>query len=102
MGRRAGPLRGTRTELAQRGWPAAERTIRRTLHRLGWRWKRPKYVLGRPDPAYVEKNPLVEQAAAAVAAGGEFVCLVRERSRQDDCAAHRPRRWARSARRSPN
>ena len=45
-----------RTELATRGWPAAERTIRRTLHRLGWRWKRPKFVLGRPDPAYAEKK----------------------------------------------
>ena len=45
-----------RTELAKRGWPAAERTVRRTLHRLGWRWKRPKYVLGRPDPAYAEKK----------------------------------------------
>jgi len=40
-----------RPELAQRGWPAAERTIRRTRPRLGWRWKRPTYVLGRPDPA---------------------------------------------------
>ncbi len=45
-----------RTELAKRGWVAAERTIRRTLHRLGWRWKRPKFVLGRPDPAYAEKK----------------------------------------------
>jgi transposase len=45
-----------RTELAKRGWEAAERTIRRTLHRLGWRWKRPKFVLGRPDPAYTEKK----------------------------------------------
>jgi hypothetical protein len=48
-----------RTELNKRGWAAAERTIRRTLHRLGWRWqtgKRPKFVLGRPDPAYAEKK----------------------------------------------
>ena len=45
-----------RTELAQRGWRAAERTLRRTLHRRGYRWKRPKYVLGRPDPAYAEKK----------------------------------------------
>jgi transposase len=45
-----------RTELAKRGWPAAERTVRRALHRLGWRWKRPKYVLGRSDPAYAEKK----------------------------------------------
>ena len=45
-----------RPELAQRGGPTAERTVRRTLHRLGWRWKRPKYVLGRPDPAYAEQK----------------------------------------------
>jgi transposase len=45
-----------RTELAKQGWRVAERTIRRTLHRRGWRWKRPKYVLGRPDPAYAEKK----------------------------------------------
>ena len=45
-----------RTELGKRGWAAAERTIRRTLHRRGWRWKRPKFVLGRPDPAYAEQK----------------------------------------------
>jgi len=44
------------TELERRGWPAAQRTIRRTLHRRGGRWKRPKFVLGRPDPAYAEKK----------------------------------------------
>jgi transposase len=46
-----------RAELAAAGHAAGERTIRRALHRLGWRWKRPKYVLGRPDPAYGEKKP---------------------------------------------
>ena len=45
-----------RSELAKRSWAAGERTIRRALHRLGWRWKRPKFVLGRPDPAYAEKK----------------------------------------------
>lgn len=45
-----------RTQLGKQGWQASERTIRRTLHRLGWRWKRPKFVLGRPDPAYAEKK----------------------------------------------
>ncbi len=44
------------TELAQRGHRLSERTLRRTLHRLGYRWKRPKYVLGRPDPAYHAKK----------------------------------------------
>jgi transposase len=34
----------------------SEHTVRRAVRRLGWRWKRPKYVLGRPDPAYDEKK----------------------------------------------
>lgn len=45
-----------REELAAAGLVVGERTIRRTLHRLGWRWKRPKYVLGRPDPLYAAKK----------------------------------------------
>jgi transposase len=43
-------------ELATQGTRVGERTIRRALHRLGYRWKRPRYVLGRPDPAYAEKK----------------------------------------------
>jgi transposase len=45
-----------RTELAQTGDVVGERTIRRALHRLGYGWKRPRSVLGRPDPAYAEKK----------------------------------------------
>ena len=45
-----------RAELVVAGVAASERTIRRSLHGLGYRWKRPKYVLGRPDPAYAEKR----------------------------------------------
>lgn len=45
-----------REELVRAGHAVSERTVRRMLHRLGWRWKRPKYVLGRPDPAYSEKR----------------------------------------------
>ncbi len=44
------------TELAKGGWHASARTIRRALHRLGWVWKRPRFVLGRPDPAYLAKK----------------------------------------------
>jgi transposase len=44
------------TELAERGWHASQKTIRRTLHRLGWVWKRPRVVLGRPDPDYDAKK----------------------------------------------
>jgi transposase len=40
------------TQLAKGGWSASGRTIRRTLHRLGWVWKRPRFVLGRPDRDY--------------------------------------------------
>jgi transposase len=45
-----------RGELARTGVSVGERTIRRALHRLGYRWKRPRYILGRPDPAYAEKR----------------------------------------------
>jgi transposase len=45
-----------RTELARQGYAPSERTLRRVLHRLGYRWKRPKFVLGRPDPAAAEKR----------------------------------------------
>jgi transposase len=40
-----------RTYLRQAGYVVSEHTLRRTLHRLGGRRKRPRYVLGRPDPA---------------------------------------------------
>ena len=45
-----------RTELAQTGYRVGERTIRRALKRLGYRWKRPRYILGRPDPDYDAKK----------------------------------------------
>jgi transposase len=45
-----------RGELAQAGYAVGERTIRRTLQRRGWRWKRPKYVFGRPDPQHEQKK----------------------------------------------
>jgi len=45
-----------KSELAKAGYVVSERTVRRTLKRLGFRWKRPKYVLGRPDPDYESKK----------------------------------------------
>ncbi len=45
-----------RGELGRVGSQVGERTVRRALHRLGYRWKRPRSVLGRPDPAYAEKR----------------------------------------------
>jgi hypothetical protein len=31
-------------------------TLRRRLHALGWRWKRPRYVFLTPDPERAKKN----------------------------------------------
>jgi transposase len=45
-----------REEARKAGYRLGAKTLRQNLHRLGWRWKRPKYVLGRPDPAYAEKR----------------------------------------------
>ena len=43
-------------EVTRAGYQVSARTVRRIVRRLGWRWKRPKYVLGRPDPAYAAKK----------------------------------------------
>lgn len=48
------PLR--RDPLAKSGYLVSQKTLRRDLHQLGWRWNQPKYVLGRPDPAYAQKS----------------------------------------------
>ncbi len=45
-----------KSELAKAGYVVSERTVRRTLKRVGFRWKRPKYVLGRPDPDHESKK----------------------------------------------
>lgn len=44
------------THLRRAGAEVSEHALRRTLHWLGWRWKRPRYELGQPDPAYALKN----------------------------------------------
>ena len=43
-------------EPGEAGYAVGDRTVRRALHRLGWRWKRPRFVLGRPDPACEPRN----------------------------------------------
>jgi len=48
------PLRAG--ELRAAGYALSERTVRRALRRRGYRWKRPKYVRGRPEPAYAAKK----------------------------------------------
>ena len=43
-------------EVQRVGIAVSEHTVRRAVRRLGWRWKRPQSVLGRPDPAYAHKR----------------------------------------------
>ena len=43
-------------ELAKAGYTVSERTVRRALKRLGFRWKRLKYALGRDDPDHEGKK----------------------------------------------
>ena len=38
-------------EARRAGYAVGARTLRRAIHRLGWRWKRPTHVPGRPDPS---------------------------------------------------
>lgn len=57
-------------ELVRLGYRLSRRTVRRALHRLGYRWKRPRYVLGRPDPAYAEKNGGERAGGAGGGRGG--------------------------------
>lgn len=40
----------------ERGIEVSESTLRRVLHALGYRWKRPRYVLARKDPEREEKK----------------------------------------------
>ena len=39
-----------RTELANAGFSVGTRTIRRAMHRLGWRWKHTRFVLAKLEP----------------------------------------------------
>lgn len=43
-------------EAARAGYRLSISTLRRAIRRLDWRWKRPKFVLGRPDPDYAPKK----------------------------------------------
>jgi transposase len=43
-------------EATRAGYRLRTHTLRRAIWRLDWRWKRPKFVLGRPDPDYAQKK----------------------------------------------
>ena len=52
--------------------PVSETTLRRVLHALGYRWKRPRYVLARRDPERAKKKAGTRGPGGACAGrGGE-------------------------------
>lgn len=55
----------------QRAWGTrvADSTLRRVLRTLGWRWKRPRYVLARRDPEREGKKGGHSRAPGGLAAG---------------------------------
>ena len=52
------------------GVALSETTLRRTLHALGYRWKRPRYVLARRDPERAGKKTCPGGGDRARATGG--------------------------------
>jgi transposase len=50
--------------------PVSETTLRRVLHALGYRWKRPRYVLARRDPERAGKKGGARGRGGARARGG--------------------------------
>lgn len=52
------------------GVPVSETTLRRVLHSLGYRWKRPRYVLARRDPERAGKKESPGSRGHARASGG--------------------------------
>lgn len=64
------------TELHRRlgGERPSRDTVRRRLHALGWRWKRPRYVFAEPDPKRAQKNALFSKPYARRLATRRPVC----------------------------
>jgi transposase len=50
------PLLATHLQKRSGGPRPSRSTLRRRLHALGWRWKRPRYVFLTPDPERAKKN----------------------------------------------
>jgi transposase len=57
--------------------PLSGASVRRLLHRMGWRWARPRLAPARlPDPQAEEKQAAIQQAGEAVARGqGQLLSL---------------------------
>lgn len=49
-------LLATHLQRQHGGERASCSTLRRRLHALGWRWKRPRYVFAAPDPRQAQKK----------------------------------------------
>ncbi|MHA3775431.1 helix-turn-helix domain-containing protein [Verrucomicrobiota bacterium sgz303538] len=63
-------LLATHLQREHGGERASCSTLRRRLHTLGWRWKRPRYVFAAPDPRQAQKKASDPQGFALSARRG--------------------------------
>lgn len=63
------------THLATQGWQISGSTVRRTLHTLDYRWRRPRLTVTRRDPAGSARMAVINRAVGQVQPGDHFFCL---------------------------
>lgn len=63
------------TQLANQGWQISGSTIRRTLHALDYRWRRPRLAVTRRDPAGSAKMAVISRAIDQVQPDDHFFSL---------------------------
>ena len=63
------------THLATQGWQISGSTVRRTLHSLGYRWRRPRLTVTRRDPAGSARMAVISRAIGQVQPGDHFFSL---------------------------
>ena len=63
------------THLASQGWHLSGSTVRRTLHALDYRWRRPRLAVTRRDPAGSAKMAVISRAMGQIQPGDHFFSL---------------------------
>jgi transposase len=63
------------THLASQGWQISGSTVRRTLHTLDYRWRRPRLAVTRRDPAGSARMAVISRAIGQVQPADHFFSL---------------------------